>query len=80
MIHSSDSFEDTAVDAYGSLKGVIEMEELTTEWLEGVFGRALTDTEQRYMKWINGLDKETIQVIGGMIDQAHRFGYISGQK
>ncbi|WP_157116413.1 hypothetical protein [Paenibacillus xylanexedens] len=55
------------------------MEELKTEWLEGNLGRALTDTEQRYIKWINGLDHETIQVIGGMIDQAHRFGYISGQ-
>lgn len=55
------------------------MEELTTEWLEANLGRMPTDTEQRFMRWINGLDKETIQVIVGMIDQANRFGYISGQ-
>lgn len=55
------------------------MEELTTEWLEGNLGRALTNTEQRYMEWINGLDKESIRVIAGMIEQSHRFGYISGQ-
>ncbi|KAF6628193.1 hypothetical protein H6F38_20550 [Paenibacillus sp. EKM208P] len=55
------------------------MDELTTEWLEANLGRALTEKEQRYVKWINGLDAETIQTIGGLIDQAHRFGYISGQ-
>lgn len=55
------------------------MNHLTTEWLEGNLGRGLSDAEKRYVQWINGWDKETIQVIGGMIDQAHRFGYVSGQ-
>lgn len=56
------------------------MEELRVEWLEGNLGRALSDTEKRCVQWINGcLDKEAIHLIGGMIDQAHRFGYVSGQ-
>ncbi|WP_339304478.1 hypothetical protein NST33_18295 [Paenibacillus sp. FSL L8-0435] len=55
------------------------MEELTKEWLEVNLGRGLTNTEFRYMEWINGLDNETIHVIAGMIEQSHRFGYISGQ-
>ncbi|MCY9760628.1 hypothetical protein M5X06_00130 [Paenibacillus alvei] len=53
---------------------------LTNEWLESNLGRALTEKEQRCINWINGWEMETVQTIAGLIDQAHSFGYISGQK
>ena len=51
---------------------------MTTDWLESILGRALTDEEQRCVIWINGWNKDMVETIAGLIDQAHRFGYISG--
>jgi hypothetical protein len=54
-------------------KGEIPM----IERLESMLNRKLTDTERRYIDWLQGWDRETIDVFAGLFAALYEAGKVS---
>lgn len=50
------------------------------EQIEGSIGRKLRNEEAGTIEWLSGSADDTIKRIMGFVTDAHRFGYISGEK
>lgn len=61
------------------MEGGTSVNKIDRDTTEGLVGRKLTDDEVGVIEWLNGWEDSTVRTVKGLLEAAHRFGYISGE-